>query len=664
MRIDQVFGRRFTLFGRFENDDIPTIDPGGLFSGNPLPGVATSSTNSPGRILAIHAANAFSPTLINDAGYNYSHGGIISNPIGLEASQNSPYITKAVTLPYASTLNRVPSLYFNTFTSVYGFGTYRDFNDNHNAFDNLTKIVGRHTMKFGFTYNWYQKDENSALGNQGGFGFSSTDPSGNHTEYQEFANFLTGSVSNFAQLSRDTQAVVQQQAAEFCAQDQFKILPRLSLSYGLRYSLFRRPIGANGNLTNFDPQTFSLANAPQIDPNTGSLIPGTGSPLNGIIIGGQASPYGNTVAQQNYLNFAPRFGLAWDPFDTGKTSVRAGYGLYFDSPAVGRFEVPIFANPPFVNSTVIFNTTLDNPGAVASFAGTAPSQLEAVDTRWHQPYSQEWSLDIQREISPKLLLDIGYYGNTSAHLPGMVDINQPLPGEYVTALAPYGVTPPVSYATTPQLNYIRPYRGYDSINSLETIFSSNYNGLQIALQQRIGTNSFINVNYTYSHALTNGTGDYATPQNTYDTAAEYGPAKFDRRHIFGANFAYYLPWHQNQPGISGHILGGWEVSGIISAYTGLPASIYQFSEDPAGQGVIDNNSYASGRPDQIANPNKATAGSGPIHTFAQWFNTKAFALVPGNQARPGDASNGDVRGPGLQRWDLSLLKNTKITETA
>jgi hypothetical protein len=89
VRIDHVFGPRFTLFGRFKNDDIPTIDPGGLFSANPLPGVSTTSSNSPGRILAIHAANAFSSTLINDGGYSYSHG-IIGDTIGLDASQNSP----------------------------------------------------------------------------------------------------------------------------------------------------------------------------------------------------------------------------------------------------------------------------------------------------------------------------------------------------------------------------------------------------------------------------------------------------------------------------------------------------------------------------------------------------------------------------------------------
>jgi hypothetical protein len=96
----------------------------------------------------------------------------------------------------------------------------------------------------------------------------------------------------------------------------------------------------------------------------------------------------------------------------------------------------------------------------------------------------------------------------------------------------------------------------------------------------------VNVNYTYSHAFTNTTGDFATPQNTYDLASEYGPAQFDRRHIFNANFVYYFPFFRSQSGLPGHIFGGWEFSGIVTAYSGLPYSVYQFIEDPAGQGVI------------------------------------------------------------------------------
>jgi hypothetical protein len=683
-RVDQVFGPKFRLFGRFESDTIPTMEPGGLFTGDPLPGVSTTSTNSPGRIIMMHAVDTFSPTLLNDLGFNYSHGGIKSNPIGLDAGANSTGVVNAVTLPYTDTLGRVPDLDFLNFSAINGFGPYRDYNDDYNAFDNLTKMAGRHALKFGGTYHWYQKNEDAANGNQGGFGFSSnlptSDPTGTPPEYQEFASFLTGNASTFSQTSKDFRAVIRQQQLELYAQDQFRVRPNLTLVYGLRYSLFRPMTDADGHLTNFDPATYSPANANQIDPCTGNLgiqtgtcanpvvSPPTGNPLNGIIIGGQNSPYGNAVTRQNNLDFAPRLGFAWDPTGRGKMSVRGGYGIYFDSPAVSRFESTVFDNPPFVTSTLIFNTNMDNPGSVVATTGNAPSPLVALGTDWKQPYTEEWSLDVQQEIFRETFLDIGYYGNVGRHLLGIEDINQPQPGAYVTALAPYSVTPPVTYGTTPQLNYIRPYLGYDAINSQITGFNSNYNGLQVSLTKHLGADSVINVNYTYSHALTNATGDFATPQNTYDVASEYGPAQFDRRHIFNVNFFYYLPFFRNEPGVAGHVLGGWEFSGIITAYSGLPYTVYNYQYDPAGQGTIDGNSFASGRPDQTGNPNQATAASGPIHNFNQWFNTTVYTLsctpgsCPAADVRPGDSPNGSVRGPGLQRWDLSLFKNTKIND--
>jgi len=675
IRIDHIFSPQFSVFGRFENDTIPTTEPGGLFTGNPLPGVSTTSTNSPGRVWTIHATNTFSPTVVNDVGFNYSHGGVLSTPAGLDATKNSPDVVSAVTLPFASTLGRVPDLNFGFFGgdnrggAINGFGPYRDFNDNYNIFDNLSKTAGKHTLKFGFTFNHYQKDENAGDGNQGTFSFNSLDPSGNNTEYQEFASFLEGNVASFSQTSQDFRAVIKQNEWEFYGQDTYHLRSNLTITAGLRYSLFRQPTDAKGHLTTFDPGAYNSATAQQIDPCTGALgiqtgtcanpnvLPPTGDPLDGIIVGGKNSPFGSAVARQDNRDFGPRVGFAWDPFKTGKTSVRGGYGLYYDSPAVSWYEQAVFGNPPFVTSDNLFNTSLDSP-AGANAPNFSPLVLHGVNPAWHTPYTQEWSLDFQREIMPKLILDIGYYGNKGTHLLGDVDINEPTPGLYTTTLVPnYGVTIPiVTFGQTEQLNFIRPFRGYDAMNIWSTEFTSNYNGLQVSLQKRFGMNSLFNVNYTWSHALTDAQGDFTTPVVTSDPHLDYGPAQFDRRHIFNANWVYYLPFYREQKGFVGHTLGGWEFSGIMTAYTGLPYTSFDFFVDPAGIGVLGN-SGATERPDLIGNPN-----SNAPHTFGKWFNTAAFAEVPTGEVRVGNAPRGAIRGPGLQRWDMSLFKNTNITE--
>ncbi len=657
VRIDQVFTPNFTIFARYENDTIPTKEPGGLFTGSGLPAVSNTTTNAPGRVFSVHATNTFSPTLLNDAGYNYSHGGITSDPTGLDGIASSPDVAKAVTLPFTATVPRVPDLNFSNYNGIFGFGSYRDFNDDHNAFDNLTKISGRHTMKFGFTYNWYQKNENAANGNQGSFTFSSVGPGGQTPDAdQEFANFLEGNVQNFTQTSQDFRAVIRQQEFEVYAQDDFRIQPNLTISFGIRNSTFRQPTDAGHHLTTFDPAAYNPAEAPQIDPNTGNLIPGTGNPLNGIIVGGGTSPYGNAVVEQRNLNLAPRVGIAWDPFKTGKTSIRAGYGIYYDSPAISWDETAVFNNPPFVTSANIGATTLDSP-AGTSAPNLGPPVLTGIGTNWRQPSTQEWSLDVQREVRPKLMVDIGYYGNKGTHLLGDVDINEPTPGAYVTALAPFGVTPPITtFGATEQLNFIRPFKGYDAMNIFSTEFDSNYNALQIAIQKRFKENSLLNVNYTWSHALTDAQSDFTTPVVTSNPHLDYGPSAFDRRHILNVNYVYYLPFFQAQQGFIGHVLGGWEVSGIVSAYSGRPFTAFDFFEDPAGIGVLGF-SGATERPDLVGNPQ-----SGGPHTFADWFNTSAFAEVPAGQIRPGNSPRGSIIGPGLQRWDISLFKNTKINE--
>ncbi len=660
VKIDHIFSPKLAVMGRFENDSIPTVEPGGLFTGSALPGVATTSTNSPGKQFSIRATSTIRPTIVNEAGYNYSYGGVTSDPTGFGAAKNSPDVITAITLAFPAQVPRVPDLSFNDSTGLFGFGSYRDFNRNHSWFDNLSLSHGKHTFKFGFQYNWYQKSENAGSGNEGTFSFDDTSPTptgtaGKATLEQEWANFLLGNVTSFTQNNSDFHAEIRQHQWELYAQDSFRWKSNLTVTYGVRYSRFNQPTDANGRATGFDPARFDTAKAPQINSSNGQIVAGTGTALNGIIVGGQSSPFGDQVARHDTKDFGPRIGLAWDPFKTGKTSVRAGYGIFYDAPSVGTQENGEFSNPPFVQNVTISGTVLNNPGSVVPNLNLLPPALTVQQSDWKQPYVQEWSLDVQREVRPRLFVDIGYFGNKGTHLVGIIDINEPQPLAYVAA----GIPAPITRGSrTARLNAVRPFLGYDAINVFSSRFDSDYHALQVSVQKRFTANSQIAANYTYSHGITNAQTDFRTPQNTYNLSAERGESQLDRRHVLTASYIYELPFYRGQQGLTGHVLGGWEVSGIVYANSGLPLTATGgTSIDPAGLGLLDANSFAGRRPNQVSNPN-----SGAPHTFAQWFNTAAFANLPAAAGPPGNAPRGSIRGPGLQRWDFSLFKNTKVRE--
>jgi len=690
IRIDHTFTPKLMVTGRWMNDDIPTVNPAGLFGFTNVLGYATSDTNSPGKNLLVRGTATITPTLLNELGYSWSSGGIVSNPVGTSTITNSPDVVAAVKLPIPSSLPRIPNLAFGSLSGLAGFGPYRDFNINHNWFDNLTWVLGKHTVKVGFSYSRYQKNENDAGGNpsNGSFGFFNVDPTGAVTPQQEWASFLLGDVQTFTQFKQDFHNKIRQHTLEAYVQDEFRLLRNLTLTYGVRYTYYGQPVDDLGRATNFDPAFYNPGLAPSLDP-TGALIPGTGQPQNGVIITGlspvadasQPSPFGHAVARQTFDNFAPRFGLAWDPFGNGKTSIRAGVGMFYDAPAIGFLENNLFVNPPFVGSLSIANTTFDNPGSVAAGPNTTPQFMKGVATNWHLPYTEMWSLDVQQELPMKFILDVGYYGSASKHLIGIVDINQPAAGAYLnpSETAITGATSPITASNTGVLDRVRPFQGYGPINVSDPIFKANYNSLQSSLQKHFRGGAQINLNYTWSHALTNAGNDFATPQQNTNLRAEYGPADFDRRHIFDANFIYQLPWMKSQEGWVGHLLGGWEFSGIITYESGLFLTANGVASDSAGLGLLDPfanqdstsnfGSIAPGRPDQIGDPNAHAP-----HTADQWFNTLAFlhtvitptgpvlvsndptGLVPGNEKR------GSIRGPGVERWDVSLFKNIRVTE--
>jgi len=662
VRLDHSFGERFSIWGKFENDDIPTTEPGGLFTGSNIPNGATTSTNSPGQAYVIHALATIRPTLINDIGFTYSHSAIDSTPLGLTAKANSPDIN--VPEPYTNTQGVIPTIIFNstaTGSSIVGYGPYHERNRNYTVFDNATWIHGGHTIRVGFSVNRYQKTENAASG-QGVFTFASTGaPAGTTAYNQTFANFLLGNVATFTQPSQDLTPNLHAWQSEAYVQDDYRVTPRLTVYAGVRWSFFGQPDDSNGLLTNFDPATYSPAAAAKIDSATGNIVAGsvTLPYTNGIIIGGKTSPFGDKIAPDRWANFGPRFGFAWDPYGTGKTSVRGGYGIYYDASLFGTYEQSIFQNPPFVQSVTLSNAPFNNIAA-----GTPPGTVSTVYARGTQlpnliPYVQQWSFGVQRDLYKGLILDVSYAGSKGTHLIGIVDINQAFPGAALAA-GLHAANGNTVFTTTddPRINAVRPYLGYNAINAIRSAFDSNYNSLQVSARKSFGAAGLVQLSYTWSKNLTDNASDRSNaPQNSYDWhEGEYGPATLDRKHVLQINYVYTLPFLAKSHSLAGVVLGGWEVSGILSFYTGSPFTVTTSSVDPAGLGLLGN-SAASARPDEVCDPTE-----GFTRSYTQWFNTACFQPVPQGQVRPGNAPRGAVRGPGYGNFDGALIKNWAIHE--
>jgi hypothetical protein len=651
-KIDQVFSPKLTVSARFLRDQIPTTEPEGLFTGSPVPGVPITNTNSPGHQWTFKGQSSFTATLLNEIGYNYSFGAIISNPTGLINSTISTDIK--TTLPFAVTLDQVPGLSFTGGSSITGYGPYRDYNRDHNVFDNLTKIWRAHTFKFGAAYNRYQKTENAAGANAGAFAFTSatsTTPTGTSLFNQAFADFLTGNVAAFSQTSLDITPDIRANQIEIYAQDSWRVRPNLTVDFGVRYSNFRQPIDAKHEMTNFDPATFSRSAAPTIT-SAGLLTINAQSYLNGIIVGGQNSPFGDKVSSQDNGNFAPRVGFAWDPFGKQRTSIRGGYGIFYDATLYGSFEQNIFANPPFVNAATLSGVTLGNPAGGTVSVSNTPKALHGTPVDFKTPYMQQWSMEIDHQFTPTTLFTVGYVGTKGTHLLGIVDLNQ-LPPNYAYSS---GFVPASTNFTSSAgeliLNAIRPYPGYNAINSLESWFKSNYNSLQTTVQKRFKGDSQISANYTWSRNLTdNGSDRSNAPQSTYYfNKGEYGPATFDRTHVFNLNAIYMLPFFRDQKGFVGKTLGGWQASAVAQYNTGLAYTVTTSSSDPAAVGLIGS-SASSARPDLVCNPY-----SNFTSTRTSWFNTKCFVNPATGQHHLGDEGRGVLRGPGYEGWSLALSK--------
>jgi hypothetical protein len=715
IKIDHTFSDKWSGYYRYQHDDIPTIDANSLFSsGTGLPGVSTTQTNSPGKTHTLQTTYALSPKTIVEARYAYGYGAILSKNVGLLALANTQV---PVTLPFANTRDRIPSLSGNGFTALGSFGPYDNFSYKHNFNATLTSIFGSHTTKYGGVYSIYRKNENALAGvNEGSFSvFPSTVATGaaNTTlnqNIQRWASFMVGNVTTFTQAHYDYTADLRAKTIEAFAQDEWRMRRNLTVYYGVRYSYFPAPWDKNGRLSNFDPAFYNPANAPQVT-GAGLRVNGVagvpnGNYCNGIIVNAQnfttgpsqfnctptASPWGNKVINVGKRDFAPRFGVAWDPFGKGMTSVRTGYGIYHEQVLNGFYLTQIGTNPPYQETiTTSSGTRLDNPAAGFSVP-TTPQSLRGVQTDWNTPYMQHWSLNVQHQFNNKFVATIGYYGSKGVHLIGLTELNEVAPGVAAASkcavnTAYYAQTPaptlvqcqPAGYAFrnvstatgNPNgaaldlliLDQLRPYKGYRSVAVVQPRYDSNYHSMQISGDYRFAGSSQLKLAYTWSKNLTTSPNDRSTsPQNSYDIRSEYQRAALDRRHIFNVNYVYELPFFKTQQGFVGKVLGGWQVSGIVTYNSGLPFTATTSNLDYGGLGLINANPAA--RPNLLCDPN-----ANAPHTVLQYFNTACFQANPTNtatglQSTLGTAPRGIINGPETQRVDFTTSRNIRLGESA
>jgi len=644
VRIDHQFSDKTSLMFHYIRNGINQNFPTTLWSSDSYPTVGTDFLNEPQAVM-LKLTRSISPTLLNEAMIGWSRQpltllptGNYQRPSGLTISELFPgnADNRIPVLSFAAPLNTAFDLASWPWTNVY---------QNWQIRDSVSKISGNHSFNFGAEFMHYFKQQELFGNTQGNFNFNSQnavlgtggqyiDPTTGQvatTTGNSFADFLLGNAYSYTELQYQTMPTYINNFLGPWFGDTWKARPGLTINYGLRWEYMPHAYVQHNDIAVFRTQLYDPAKAAQIDsaghilPTSPGLVNVNGTPmyLNGMAEPGQDGVTKNLV--DNHLaNFEPRFGFAWQPRSDGKTVVRGGFGMFFEN-IQGNDIYNVAPNPPFSNSPLIYNTTLDNPGG-----GTAtinPSSIVSYDPHYLQPYTDEWNFGIERQFNPKTIFSLMYVGSKSTHQQFSRNINQP------TAPVPSGVN----------INQARPYLGYAGFTWYENSVNSNYNSLQASLRFSNWHGLTSGVAYTYSHCLDYQDNDNAGDNNNaYNLAQDYGNCSYDIRHMLVINYVYNLPFFNSATGAKRAFLGGWQLSGITTFYSGLPLTI-GYSGDPAHCGC------GSYRADQIGNPN-----NGP-QTVAEWFNIAAFAAVPDGQF--GNAARNNVYGAGIDNWDISLFKN-------
>lgn len=590
-------------------------------------------------------------------------------------------------IPQRPAIEGVENLIFSNFI-VGSTITGLDQIDNTFEFrDNFSRVIGAHTLKIGGELLFSQVNAAADVQSNGNFSFFGSETGA------DFADFLIGIPSFYRQ--GDAQPFYNRNRyGGLFIQDSWRVRPRLTLNFGLRWDVIMPWYEKYNQIQTLVPgeQSIVFPGAPQ-----------------GLVFAGDPG-IARALAPVRWNNFSPRFGLAWSPQgrsglarmlfgDSDKTSIRLGFGRFFsavegvsagvmagDAPYGSTYispAPPLFSNPFVTASTGVdnvqrfplhfppLNASAQNPNSNVDWAPFLPiSGLPGYDPTSVSPYTEQYTLSIQRQFGKSTVITASYVGSQSHHLLVLLEANPGNPAlclslSQVSQVAagtstcgPFGESNVYTTASGKTINGTRaPFGGdFGSVDWLTTRGNGNYNALQLSVRHT-GRRLELQAGYTYGKSLDNSSS-ISEQLNPFNYRATYAPSAFDLKHNFVVSYRYEIPF-ERLLGRRNRLTQGWVLSGVSRFGTGFPITFTNASDNSLlGTQPDGVNSYSVDLPD--LKPGRLDLNHDPRNGLS-YFNTSLFSLPPLGQ--PGSSARRLFYGPGIENFDVALLKTMSFGET-
>lgn len=646
---------------------------------------APMNFGDPGWSFITNVTTIINPTLTNEFVFGSSKNVLNIDPVDDTFDRSKLGLSYRMPFPDADELGLVQNWRYGFSNSPFtGFnGTpFRNFNHTFDFTDNVSKILGSHTLKFGIYLHKSNKDQTAFTSVNGNMWFN-RDSSNPFDTNWDYANVITGTYQRIQQSNVVLNGEYRYWNVEWFAQDSWRVNSKLTIDYGMRFYWIQPQFDQALQTSAFNPALYNTANSAQLwqpykDPVsgaigainpltgqigpralTGALVNAGGGFVNGLYANGMGRAgvdgYPKGLIDNRGIHYAPRVGIAYQMFE--KTVLRAGGGVFYD-----RFQGnPVFdmlPNPPSTNSPQFYYGQLN--AIPPSSAGVYfPANVNGFDINGNVPTTYNWNVSIQREMPFNVLFDIGYVGSAGNHVIYRTNQNAvPLGSAWLPQNQdPLNANPQFDGSTTKNVLFYRPFQGFGNTNLIRFGANSNYHSLQVSANRRFGKDITFGVAYTWSRALgnTSGDGDFNNPFNAQ--VADYGPLFFHRTHNLVFNYVYNLPKFVKGDSLgakfAGAITNNWQISGITTIQTGQPDNL-GFGID----GLGNLNERFTGSVDVGARP-VVTGSFDYTKSDYAWIDVASAGFrAPAFKGSQGfDSAPRLVYRPGDHNWDVSVFKN-------